>query len=154
MLFPPNIRSYLLIARVNWLIFHISDYIVLLFLFFNYCPVLLSFLAYVFWKPHQINSIHSKLCLFLVSLSVVKCSQYVSIKHSAVLTWLLYFLNSSSSLLPPNPVFWIISLFLLTLQLDRFKKHPLCWCFHFFSLNSCTRILAETSSIPLEKDTH
>lgn len=125
-----------------------------LFLLCNYCPILLSFLAYVFWKPHQINRIQSKLCLFLVFPSVVRCSQYVSITHWAVLTWLLYFLNSSSSLLPPNPVFWIISLFLLSLQLDRIKKHPPWWCFLFFFLNSCTRILTGTSSISLEKDTH
>lgn len=135
-------------------IFSISGYIFLLFLLYNCFPVLLSFLPYVFWKPHQINRILRKLFLFLVSVSEVMCSQYVSITHWAVLAWLLHLLNSSSSLLPPNPVFWIISLFLLSLQLVRLKKHPPCWCFQFFFLNSHTRVLTGTSSISLKKDTH
>lgn len=109
MLFPLNIGSYLLITTVNQLIFYISDYIFYCSYFVITAQYCCSFLPMFFENLIKLTG-------FTVSSasSVARCSQYVSRTHWAVLTWLLYFLNSSSSLLPPNPVFWTISLFLLS----------------------------------------
>lgn len=67
-LFPLDMESYLVIVGVNWPLF--SSLLIFFFLFSlcNYCLVL-SFRAYVFWKPYEIRS-HIKLYLsFLLFLT-------------------------------------------------------------------------------------
>lgn len=68
--FPLDMESYLVIVGVNWPLFSSLLIFFPLFSLCNYCPVL-SFHAYVFWKPYEIRS-HIKVYLsFLLFLPFI-----------------------------------------------------------------------------------